>query len=330
MTAEVITIDPDASANDAWRLMQRHRIRHLVVTEGKRLVGVISERDLGGREGGALRRGRSVRELMSPQVATATPNTTLRQAANLMRGRLVGSLPVVEKGGVVGIVTATDVLEELGRGATRPTTRAQRRDMRLPPAAAARRAAAKAPERPSRRAAREGRARGAPTRGKGARLDGEGRPPAVAKRMRRPKADSARRAPLAPPLPRPAKRVAGRAPAALTPVHIRAQPPLDEASVDYMRRKLGRKLGKFAPSIERASVRIDDVNGPKGGIDKRCQIKAVVSGLPSVVVEERHETLRAAMDRAMNRIERAVRRHVQRRRTAPLRARGQARVALAG
>lgn len=328
MTTEVITIDPDASANDAWRLMQRHRIRHLVVTEGKRVIGVISERDLGGREGATLRRGRSVRELLTPQIATAAPGTTLRQAANLMRGRLIGSLPVIEKGRVVGIVTATDVLEELGRGATRPTTRAQRRDMRLPPAAA-RRAAAKTTERSTRRGAREVRARGASARGKSARLDGDGRAPATARRTRQPKADSAKRAPLAAPLPRPAKRVAGRTPAALTPVHIRAQPPLDEASADYLRRKLGRKLGKFAPSIERASVRIDDVNGPKGGIDKRCRIKAVVSGLPSVVVEERHEALRAAMDRAMNRIERAVRKQVQRRRTVPMRVRAHEGMALA-
>jgi acetoin utilization protein AcuB len=73
---------------------------------------------------------------MTPQAASATPATTLRQAANLMRRRLIGSLPVLEDGRIVGIVTATDVLEELGRGSSRPTVRAKRRPMRLTPVGA--------------------------------------------------------------------------------------------------------------------------------------------------------------------------------------------------
>ncbi|MGD9598705.1 MAG: CBS domain-containing protein [Steroidobacteraceae bacterium] len=141
MSARVVTIGPDAAADAAWLRMERHRIRHLVVTEGKRLLGVLSERDLGGRDGGAVRKGRTVHELMTSKVARATPAMTLRQAANLMRGRLIGSLPVLEDGRVVGIVTATDVLEELGRGSSRPTVRAKRRSMRLPPVATRRTAA---------------------------------------------------------------------------------------------------------------------------------------------------------------------------------------------
>jgi ribosome-associated translation inhibitor RaiA len=83
----------------------------------------------------------------------------------------------------------------------------------------------------------------------------------------------------------------------------------------YVRRKLGMKLGKFARAIERVSVRIDDVNGPRGGVDKRCRIKVVLSGLPSVVVEQQHASLQAAVDRTLRRTESAVRQSVQRRRT---------------
>lgn len=136
MSTEVVTIAPDEAADAAWSRMQREGIRHLVVIEGKRLLGVLSERDLGGAKGGAIRSGRAVRELMTQKVASASPSTTLRVAANLMRGRLIGSLPVVEDGRVVGIVTATDVLEELGRGSSRPAAQAKRRSMRLPPASA--------------------------------------------------------------------------------------------------------------------------------------------------------------------------------------------------
>jgi CBS domain-containing protein/ribosome-associated translation inhibitor RaiA len=299
MSTQVVTIGPDEPASTAWSRMGRKRIRHLLVTEGGRLIGVLSERDLGGRNGGAVRRGRTVRELMTQQAASATPATTLREAANLMRGRLIGSLPVVKDGRIVGIVTATDVLGELGRGSSRPTVRAKRRSMRLPPVGA-RRAAAK-----RTRAAKRGvRAAKRAKRGGKAAEDTLGRAPMTAR------------------VARAAKRTAGRTLAAETPAYIRSVGAvLDAADESYLRRKLGRKLGKFASSIGRTSVRVEDVNSPRGGVDKRCSIKVVLSGLPSVYVEERHHSVQAVMDRALARTERAVRQTVQRRRMRPLKSR---------
>src|SRR5690606_31615837 len=58
----------------------------------------------------------------------------LRQAANLMRSRQIGSLLVTDENDqLVGIVTATDVLDELGRGFVRPAVMAERRPLRSPP-----------------------------------------------------------------------------------------------------------------------------------------------------------------------------------------------------
>ena len=88
----------------------------------------------------------------------------------------------------------------------------------------------------------------------------------------------------------------------------------DERGRSYLRRRLGRKLGKFAASIELVSVRVDDVNGPRGGIDQVCRINVVLIGLPPVVIERRDATLEAAIDGALTGAERAVRRRVQRRR----------------
>jgi CBS domain-containing protein len=45
---------------------------------------------------------------------------TIRQAANLLRGRMIGCLPVLEGGKLIGILTATDMLEQIGRGSDRP------------------------------------------------------------------------------------------------------------------------------------------------------------------------------------------------------------------
>ena len=93
----------------------------------------------------------------------------------------------------------------------------------------------------------------------------------------------------------------------------------DERS--HLRRRLASKLGKFATSIERVSVRVADVNGPRGGVDQVCRISVVLIGLPPVVVEERDASLEAAIDGALTGTERAVRRSVQRRRMKPIRGR---------
>ena len=89
----------------------------------------------------------------------------------------------------------------------------------------------------------------------------------------------------------------------------------------YTQRKLDQKLGKFAASVERVSIRIDDVNGPRGGIDQKCRIKVVLTGQPSVIVNTQYAEAHAAVDAAIKRVEQAVRSAVRRRRMKPLRAR---------
>ena len=102
---------------------------------------------------------------------------------------------------------------------------------------------------------------------------------------------------------------------------------LDEDAQSYLRHRLGRKLGKFAPTIERVSVRVDDVNGPRGGVDQVCRINVALVGLSPVVVERRDASLEAAIDGALTGAERAVRRRVQRRRMKPIRGRNHRRSA---
>jgi acetoin utilization protein AcuB len=120
MTRNVQTIAPTSAADDARTLMRTKGIRHLVVIDEGRIVGVLSDRDLGGRQTAASRT-RTVRELMTPRVVTVPPDSTTRRAANLMRGRSIGCLVVATPAGRVrGIVTTADLLEFLGRGVERP------------------------------------------------------------------------------------------------------------------------------------------------------------------------------------------------------------------
>jgi predicted transcriptional regulator len=61
-----------------------------------------------------------VEDAMLRNVVTATPDTTVRQAANLMRGRSDSALPVLSAGKLVGIITVSDLLDLLGHGVDRP------------------------------------------------------------------------------------------------------------------------------------------------------------------------------------------------------------------
>ena len=130
---------------------------------------------------------------------------------------------------------------------------------------------------------------------------------------------SARRRPFPASIPRSAQRTSsGQSPWRVT-AHVRVfGVALDDEEHAHIARKLGTKLGKFANSIERVSVRLTDVNGPRGGVDQRCRVKVVLSGLPSVIVERRHATKEAAIDAALLAAAESVRRVVGRRRMKPL------------
>jgi hypothetical protein len=106
------------------------------------------------------------------------------------------------------------------------------------------------------------------------------------------------------------------------PIHVRVfGVDLDPDDDAYIRRKLDRKLAKFATSIERVTVRATDVNGPRGGVDQVCVIKAVLRGLPSVVVRRQHASLQVVIDEALRVVEHAVWGVVGRRRMKDLRRR---------
>jgi len=130
MTNQVETISPDFPCDRALDKMRQFDIRHLVVTDGAAVVGILSHRDIGGKHGAAVRRGRRASDLMAERPVTVNPRTTVRQAANLLRGRNIGCLPVIDDGKLVGLVTITDMLDLLGRGVQKPAEQSKRRGVR--------------------------------------------------------------------------------------------------------------------------------------------------------------------------------------------------------
>jgi acetoin utilization protein AcuB len=119
MTEGVQTVPAAMPAAEAWELMRRKRIHHLIVTSGPQMLGVFSERDAAGRSGASIRARSTVADLMTPNVVSIDPSTPVRKVANLMRGRTIGCIPVRDGERLVGIVTVSDLLTLLGHGAGR-------------------------------------------------------------------------------------------------------------------------------------------------------------------------------------------------------------------
>jgi CBS domain-containing protein len=124
MTRRVESVSAEGSAEGALQQMRLKRIRHLVATRDGKVVGVVSSRDLESL--GSLRQAQTVADVMSSPAVIAAPEMTLRKVANLLRGRTIGCLPVMDEGKLVGILTITDVLELIGRGVERPTAKGKR------------------------------------------------------------------------------------------------------------------------------------------------------------------------------------------------------------
>jgi acetoin utilization protein AcuB len=101
MSSPVETIAPGTRVAEAKAQMKREGIHHLVVGDRNQILGVVSARDMTRAPAGT-----EVAELMATRVVTASPRDTVRDAANRLRGRGVGCLPIVEQGRAVGISSA--------------------------------------------------------------------------------------------------------------------------------------------------------------------------------------------------------------------------------
>ncbi len=131
MTEDVLTVAPDEAVAAARTLMRARGIHHLVVVdERRRVIGVVSAGDVGGRRA-PVSDDRRIGEVMSTPVVCVERDTTVRRAANVLRGHTIGCLPVLEDGRLAGILTLSDLLELLGRGSFRPTPQSERTTKRV-------------------------------------------------------------------------------------------------------------------------------------------------------------------------------------------------------
>jgi acetoin utilization protein AcuB len=126
MTGALITVSPEIGVFEARQTMLKERIRHLLVTEGGRMVGIITDRDirlnlpsqatsLSVWEVNHLLSRLTVGEVMTKGVIITGPDQEARAAARLMLEHKIGALPVLDGAHLVGILTETDILRAFAR-----------------------------------------------------------------------------------------------------------------------------------------------------------------------------------------------------------------------
>ena len=137
MKREPVTVQKDDSFRYALKLIRRQGIRHLPVLEGRRLVGIVTDRDLRQaapspattlevHELNYLLERLKIEAIMTKNVITVAPEASVHEAAKLLIAHKIGCLPVVDQAELVGIITETDILQTYveegeGDGAAAPS-----------------------------------------------------------------------------------------------------------------------------------------------------------------------------------------------------------------
>jgi acetoin utilization protein AcuB len=119
MTRDIFTVEPKAKLDEIYKVMQAMGIRHLPVVEGRRLVGILSDRDIllwstiRGEE--TLVPHIPVGDVMTRDVAVTHEMAPIEMVAAKLLEHKIDCLPVVKGEELIGIVTTSDLLELLSR-----------------------------------------------------------------------------------------------------------------------------------------------------------------------------------------------------------------------
>jgi len=113
MTRNFVSAKPDSSLYECAKLMAKERVDSLVITEGRRLVGMITSRDilwaLTKKQNVDLSKIRSI-DVAARKLAVIKPSADINQAIKKMQDSNFRRLPVISRGEIMGVVTLKDIL----------------------------------------------------------------------------------------------------------------------------------------------------------------------------------------------------------------------------
>jgi CBS domain-containing protein len=121
MTGAAVTDQPDDALDEAASKMWKQQTGSLLVMDGEDLVGILTERDvLKAVATGVNTKETRVSEVMTKDLITVGPQTSLREAAKVMADRWIRHLPVMDGGKVVGVVSQRDLAGVLAGALNEP------------------------------------------------------------------------------------------------------------------------------------------------------------------------------------------------------------------
>jgi CBS domain-containing protein len=111
MSTKVETVKPKQPVRIALNKMVRRNIGSIIVVDGGKPVGIVTERDISRKMAKGLKNlNTQVMRVMAQKLIVANPNTTIQEAFGLMLQHGIRRIPVVDDGKLVGVVTERDLL----------------------------------------------------------------------------------------------------------------------------------------------------------------------------------------------------------------------------
>jgi len=114
MTKSVISVDATLTVNETAKMMEDAKVGAVIVMEDNAPIGIVTDRDFAVKVAAhAYQITEPVKQIMSSPLFSINSDETVRTAADLMHERKIRKLPVIDDGKVVGIITATDIVNLL-------------------------------------------------------------------------------------------------------------------------------------------------------------------------------------------------------------------------
>jgi len=114
MTKSVISVDATLTINETAKMMEDAKVGAVIVMEDNAPIGIVTDRDFSVKVAAhAYQITEPVKQIMSSPLFSINSDESVRIAADLMHERKIRKLPVIDDGKVVGIITATDIVNLL-------------------------------------------------------------------------------------------------------------------------------------------------------------------------------------------------------------------------
>ncbi len=110
MTKNVITIDSNLTILDAYKMYRDNKVGSLVVTDSKKCIGIVTERDLIEKAIDKDLKTTLVKDIMTSNIRTISPSDNLDTASEIMEKYKIKKLPVIYNDNITGIITINDIV----------------------------------------------------------------------------------------------------------------------------------------------------------------------------------------------------------------------------